>query len=54
MHEAGVMLPGHPERRHLGLLPEGQQPQAAGQGHRDAEEDEEDGKPAKTSLYILN
>ena len=44
------MLPGHPERRHLGLLSEGQQPQAAGQGHGDAEEDEEDGKPAKTSL----
>ena len=41
-----MRLPGHPERRHLRLLPEGEQPQAAGQGHGDAEEDEEDGKPS--------
>ena len=40
-----MRLPGHPERRHLRLLPEGEQPQAAGQRHGDAEEDEEDGEP---------
>ena len=45
------MSPRHPERRHLRLLPEGQQPQAARQRHRDAEEDEEDGE-SRTRVYF--